>query len=63
MKLWGNGVEVQHLLVTLDRDEISAWQSALSALQRDFDQRGYHAHVSTSDDALEITFAPHVGES
>jgi hypothetical protein len=58
MRLMVNGEYAGDVLIYLSRAEAGELRSAADALLRDFDEPGYHAHVSSTDDQIELALAP-----
>jgi hypothetical protein len=63
MRIEANGAPASEVLLYLTRDEATELRDAAEALLRDFDQPGYHAHVSSADYQVELTIAPEVGDA
>jgi hypothetical protein len=63
MRIVANGVPAGEVLIYLTRTEAEELRDSANALLRDFDQAGYHAHVSSADYQTELTIAPEVGTS
>lgn len=60
VRIKGNGSPVEDLLIFLSRPEASELRDAIDALLENFDDAGWHAHVSSADYQSEITIAPDV---
>jgi predicted DNA-binding protein with PD1-like motif len=60
MRITQGGTDLGHALVWLTRAEAAELLSVAEALVRHFDEPGYHAHVCSADDQVELTFAPEV---
>ena len=58
VRIQGNGSPVDDLLIFLSRSEASELRSAIDALLENFDDAGWHAHISSPDYQTEITIAP-----
>lgn len=60
VRIKGNGSPVEDLLIFLSRPEASELRDAIDALLENFDDAGWHGHVSSADYQTEITIAPDV---
>lgn len=58
MRIQGDGNAVSDLLVFLTRDEAAELRDGLNDLLANFDDPGWHAHVSSPDFQIELTIAP-----
>jgi hypothetical protein len=61
MRITQGGNELGHALVWLTRAEATELVDVAQALVRDFDKPGYHVHICSADDEVELTFAPELG--
>jgi hypothetical protein len=61
MRIVVDGAPAGEVLIYLTRAEAAELRDSAEALLRDFEQTGYHAHVSSADYQIELTIAPEVG--
>jgi hypothetical protein len=55
--------ELFEVLVYLTRDEAAELRDAAEALLQNFEEAGYHAHVSSGDYQIEMTLAPDIRDA
>ena len=60
MRITADGQTVSDVLVFLTKDEASELRDGIDALRSNFNDPGWHAHVSSPDFQIELTVAPEV---
>jgi hypothetical protein len=60
VQIHGDGTSISDLLIYLSKTEAAELRDALTGLLENFDDPGWHAHVSTPDSLTEVTVAPEV---
>lgn len=60
MRITADGNTVSDVLVFLTKEEATELRDGIDALLTNFDDPGWHAHVSSPDFQIELTVAPDV---